>query len=1029
MNVRDRRVLAIFFFVSGATSLMLQVAWSKELSYLLGNTVYAVATVVASFMGGLGLGSALASRFATRIKNPIRAYAAMECAIAFLGAASIPLFRSMSGVFGALYALSGDNHDLFLLARFFVVFVMMALPVTLMGMTLPVVIAAVGRRQEAYEGGAGYFYGINTLGAMAGTLFVGFWMIPRFGLQGTCLAAGMLDALLALGAWRLCRRVGDIADVRVEKRDATDNGARVRASEWTAGMLLVGGIYGVSGAVAMIYEVGWFRLLALVLGPSVHAFSIMLTVFLAGVALGSVAAARWASRIRNSRDWFAALQGALGLAGLMGLALVNRLPGIYFDAFAWVRGIGIGRGDYIVAQAMTASVIVFLPTFIMGVMFPTGLRAFRHAAPNGSAPEEAVGRMYALNTVGAIIGSLAAGFFLIPDIGIRATLVLAAMLSTALGVALWISQRDNAKMRALRLTAATVIAVVCGSLYVILPPFNANNLNQGTYRRKPNNQASTNSSLFESDSYLLYYREGINTTVAVSGRPGRASLRVTGKPDASTLNADLYTQLFVGQVPMLFARHHRHAAVIGYGSGTSAGTMLGYPDLESLDIIEIERGIIDASKYFDSINHNPLRDPRAHLILEDGRIHMTYTDKVYDVIASEPSNPWISGVSNLFTVDFYRTARKHLAADGVFAQWIQLYDVSSDTFKAMIASLQEVFPHVAVFLSQPADVVVLASPEPIRVPWETLERRFTVPRVAADFRQVAMLKPADMLFYFLASDEAVREFASGAQERNSDDNVWLEHRMASEFFTVQDSLEVTLPEYFRSGKVLGLQQMVTGMPLESVLNDMVAYGYSMEPRLYNDNVYDALSSWRSPIMASVYADLHQMGQTEMSARLRRREQAESQHNANAMKASENIYRGFNDTAGAKAYIEQAKALAPDLPMLMTILGSQAYAQRDLPAAENFYSQVVDKPWSTAHYDALIGMAYVYAGRGQADQALAMLERAMTFNAYLPNAYQLAAGIYKEQGDRGKTADVVQRGLSGNPQDAALLRMAQEMGVK
>src|SRR5262249_29472493 len=141
----------------------------------------------------------------------------------------------------------------------------------------------------------------------------------------------------------------------------------------------------------------------------------------------------------------------------------------------------------------------------------------------------------------------------------------------------------------------------------------------------------------------------------------------------------------------------------------------------------------------------------AHLILEDGRVHMTYTEKLYDVITSEPSNPWIAGVSNLFTVDFYRALRAHLAHDGVFAQWIQLYDLSADTFRAMIGSLQEVFPHIAIFLSQPSDVVVLASPEPIRVDWHTLEQRFAIPGVANDFRQVGMLKPSDLLFYFLAS--------------------------------------------------------------------------------------------------------------------------------------------------------------------------------------------------------------------------------------------------------------------------------------
>src|ERR1041385_7800623 len=250
MKMHDRRVLALCFFLSGATSLMLQVAWSKELSYVLGNTLYAVATVVAAFMGGLGLGSGLASRFGSRIRNPIRAYAWMELIIAFCGAASIPLFRSLGTVLRPLYAFAGNSNNLFLLSRFLIVFITMAVPVTLMGMTLPVVIAAVGRRQERYEVGAGYLYGINTLGAVCGTLAVGFWQIPRLGLRGTCFCAGLLDAGIAVAAWWLCRQVGDVEDLRgialktphLKKREPIRKAAR-SSSEWTGGMLLVAGVY------------------------------------------------------------------------------------------------------------------------------------------------------------------------------------------------------------------------------------------------------------------------------------------------------------------------------------------------------------------------------------------------------------------------------------------------------------------------------------------------------------------------------------------------------------------------------------------------------------------------------------------------------------------------------------------------------------------------------------------------------------------------------------------------------------------
>ncbi len=1022
MRRHERFALALLFFLSGAASLMLQVGWSKELSYLLGSTLYAVATVVAAFMGGLGLGSLLAAHLGTRFKNPIQAYATMEFGIAVCGLTSIPLFRSLDGVFRTLYALSSGHPNVFLFARFFVVFATMAVPVTLMGMTVPTVVGAVGRRQERYENTAGYFYGFNTLGALTGTLLVGFWILPLLGILRTCVAAGIVDGLVAFGAWWLGRQVGDIADLRVDKG--------VPGTKWTPTMLVIGAVYGVSGIAAMMCEIAWFRLLALVIGPSVHAFSIMLSAFLAGIGLGSVVAGKLAARTRESRDWFATAQAMLALAGLLGLALINELPVIYSEAFLFLRSTWIGTHAYTMAQAITAAIIVFLPTFIMGLMFPIGVRAFRQAAP-GTVPEKAVGTIYAVNTVGSIIGSLTAGFLLVPHIGMWKTLAWASGLSLMLSFVLWCSRWGDTKRRALRLTAAAGCAAACVTVYVLLPSFDAGRLNQGIYRKLVV-QKETLSGLFESDSDLLYYREGVNTTVAVYAQHGLASLRVSGKPDASTLNMDLYTQAFVGHVPMLFAHNHRRGAVIGYGSGTSAGAMLRYPDLEALDVIEIERGVIDASNYFESINHNPLTDSRTRLILEDGRTHMAYTDKIYDVITSEPSNPWIAGISNLFTVDFYRAVRGRLAPDGLFGQWIQLYQLSTDTFKAMVASLQQVFPHVTIFLSPPSDVVVLASAEPIRVPWEALQQRFAVPGVAADFRRIGILNPSGLLLYFLASDDAVREFTSGVSSRNTDDNVWLEHRMAREFFTAQDNLDDRLPGSFPSGKVRGLEALVPDMPLERVLDEIIAYAYSIEPHIDGNNVYDPLAHWRPQVLTSLYAELRDRRQENISARLEQREQAERQRNTNALKATELYYRLLNDPAAkrdstvAETYVNEALALAPDLPILTTIQGNQAYSKHDLGAAEYFYSQGLNKPWSLAHYDSIIGMAYVYAQRGDTNHTLVMLDRAMAFNPYLPNAYHLAAVVYKQRRDISKAVEVVQRGLAGNPRDPSLRMMAQEL---
>jgi spermidine synthase len=1039
MKKQDRRWLALFFFVSGATGLMLQVAWSKELSYLLGNTLYAIATVVAAFMGGLGLGSALASRLAEKFRNPVRTYGGMELCIALCGALSIPLFRSMEGVFGALYALVGDNHALFLLMRFLVVFLVMAVPATLMGMTLPVVVGAIGRRQEEYEGGAGRLYGINTIGAVAGTLFAGFWIVPGLGLLGTCLTAAALQAGVAGAALWLSRRVGELQDLRVERRAEQEKKKKteeappppLEAARWTGGMMLVGGIYAVSGALAMVYEVGWFRLLALIIGPSVHAFSMMLVVYLAGVGLGSVLAAKWAQRLKSSRDWFAAMEAAIGFTSLLGLAFVNRLPEIYYDAFNWTRKTWMGQEGYVAAQAMVASVVVFLPTFLMGAMFPVVVRAFRESASGAAVPEKAVGRMYALNTAGAIAGSLAAGFFLVPGIGIWNTLALASLLSLLLGLVLWMGIPES-WWQVPRLASAGVCAAAFSGFCFLLPSFNSANLNQGSYRKMRNMDAFSRNDLFDPSNTLLYYSEGINTTVAVFRLPGHASLRVTGKADASSLPVDLYTQIFVGQLPMLFAREHKHAAVIGYGSGVSAGTMLRHPDLESLDIIEIERGVIGASPYFAFLNDSPVDDPRGRLILEDGRIHMTYTGKFYDVIASEPSNPWISGVSNLFTVDFYRTVDSRLSEKGVFCQWIQLYELSEDTFKVMLATLQEVFPHVVIFLSQPSDVVVLASRQPIKIPWETYQARFRQPGVTADFAKVGIMRPEDILFYFLASDERVQDYTRGAMARNTDDNVWLEHRMPREFFTTQDALNSELPGRFATGRVPGIESMLPGIPVEEALRQIVSYAYSKEPQFMGNGVIDILSSWRAPVLAGLWEDIKVYAENGLPDRIRGHEAAVKGRYENTTRAATLVLKALIDPQVREKpslgndYIREAAMLDPELPVLLAMVGNGSYDAQNYAEAESIYRQLRAKPWSPAFYDGTIGLANIYARRGEFDEAWKTFAEAQQFNPYISNAFTEAAKLYKQRGLYAKAAETVRKGLFFNPGDASLVNLRRDL---
>jgi spermidine synthase/tetratricopeptide (TPR) repeat protein len=664
--------------------------------------------------------------------------------------------------------------------------------------------------------------------------------------------------------------------------------------------------------------------------------------------------------------------------------------------------------------------LIFLPTLSLGMMFPLGVKAFRAAAQKRMVSEQAVGRIYAMNTAGAIIGSLAAGFALIPTLGVRSTLVVAAGTSVALALILWISAQARQRRRLIRIAAAIVVFLFITAIMTKLPAYDAALMNQGTYRDvRKLTHFDRNDIINPDEESLLFYREGLNTTVAVFRLPGEANLRVSGKAEASTTMDDLYTQIFVGELPMLFAKEHRRAAVIGYGSGISAGSMLRHEGLESLDIIELEKAVLDSSVYFDFLGGSPLQNPRSRQVLEDGRIHLTYTNETYDVITSEPSNPWIAGVSNLFTVDFYERVRRRLSPNGIFGQWIQLYEMSEPTLQVMLASLHAVFPHVVIFLSPPLDLMVIASAEPITIPWNELEKRFSAPAVRDDFRRVGILTLGQLMFYFLGSEDAVAAYAASAQILNTDDNVWLEHRMPIEFFRSYPPLDQTLLQRFGAQRLESVNRTIPDVPLSSVIHDIVEYSYSPDFKISGDTFLEPISGWRDPVLRSLGEELIRRGDTELLNRFHSYQDAARKTYDGSLSAMKLVLKLIHQPT--RQALDEAIAADPDLPLLLLLRGNQAYEAGQYDVAEKFYGPLVDKPWTSPHYDALMAMSDIYKQRGDKQLSMDFLERAIAFNPYYPIAFETAAQRLMEDGRGDRASEIAARGLMFNPDSRELRR--------
>jgi tetratricopeptide (TPR) repeat protein len=454
----------------------------------------------------------------------------------------------------------------------------------------------------------------------------------------------------------------------------------------------------------------------------------------------------------------------------------------------------------------------------------------------------------------------------------------------------------------------------------------------------------------------------------------------------------------------------------------SAMSMLTHPEVESLDIIEIERAVMNASPFFESINLDPLKDPRAHVVLDDARVYLTHSDKTYDVIASEPSNPWMAGISNLFTADFYRIVRDRLSPDGVFGQWVQIYEMSEETFRVILASIHDVFPHVVVFRPAVGDAMVLASTRPIQLPWQTFESRFLGERTLASFQRVNLSNPFQMFFHFYASEDVVNEFISSTRLRNTDDNAWLEYRMprnlveaTSPHGSQQKSIGITLLEAEADRRLDAFEHMLSGVPREALVRETLAYQYGMELDVGLMGITDPWATAREVLANGLRSEVTRTEPAMTPAVERWITDGENRIRSQTAAIQTLI---STDDPGA---IHEIGAAMPDLPIAQISMANSFYQQGDLQSAETWYRRTLNHPSSKAYYDGLVGLGTIALRRGLRDQAQDFYERAIKHNPYQAIAFRNLAFLLRGN-DAVKLRTVVERGLVFNPDDAQLRAM-------
>jgi len=711
MRFSAARGYSLLFFLSGATGLVYELLWVRLLYQAFGSTIESVTTVVAAYMGGLGLGAWLLGRRGDRHARPAALYGRLEIAIGVFGLVSPFVLALAHRIYVSAAGALGLGGGASVALRFALAALVLLVPTTLMGGTLPVLTRAfMGTERDRLKPSLGWLYGINTLGAVAGTALAGFFLIEYVGIRASLWATAAVNLGLGAAALALARPLEPVPV------PAFADGPVAPAAEASRTPRKVGlGLLGVTAFAALLHEIAWTRVLVMIVGGSTYAFTLVLLVFLLGIGLGSAVVARRAAAASETAADAALAQGVTAAGAALLFVFFSLLPRYIiavFQAQSW------GASQRLVALGLVIGGVVLLPAIGMGMTFPllTDL-----VAPGGSARGEDVGRAYALNTVGSIVGAALTGFVLVVVLGTDLTLRLGLLVSAAAALALATlaargvaeGSAQHARLRT-RVLGAGVLASAGLIAALGAPRWSTRLLDLGPaiYAREPMDRAAVETFLGHRGARQLAYREGRNATVSVwESGPGR-SLKVNGKADASD-HGDMDTEIMLGLAPVAARPRASTALVIGYGSGVTARVLADVPGMQRVRVVEIEPAVLAMSRFFEHVNDSVLARPGVSAVVDDARSALQLDRARYDVISSEPSNIWLAGVATLYTPEFYRIVRRRLADDGVFCQWVQLYQVPVPVVAGVVRNIRMVFPHVEVWFSSPGDVLIIGSLKPL----------------------------------------------------------------------------------------------------------------------------------------------------------------------------------------------------------------------------------------------------------------------------------------------------------------------------
>jgi spermidine synthase len=978
----------------------------------LGHSTAAVSTVVAAFMGGLATGAALGGRVADRFtrRQALYGYALLE-GVVILTALAIPFVLAALAPTVLPWAYrDGEPGWLFPLARVALGFSALFLPAMALGATFP-----FGVRWFVPDPGhaglaGGALYAANTVGAGAGAISAGFLLIPSIGVSGATFtgvaAGGAAIALALLAGGRPSASEGEpAAEKVVKKKKGSRELSSARQTEQPAPRWLGSAMLAVSGAATFLLEIAWARVFATVMGPSTYAFAATLTGMIGGLAIGSAVGAAIAGRTRRPE---LPLVIALGGAALAAAWLTSFAgSGFPLMLIEEVARNSEPFGELVIRNAARVAMLVAPVAVGLGVAYPLSLAL---AAAGKDKVARSLGTAYAINTLASVVGSLGAGFVAIPLLGLENTLrtgsglLLAGAATAAVAGRLSTTARVMATLPA---AAALVVMIAAGS-------WDRELLASGGYKYAARVPKDVDLRTALKAGRLLHYQEGTTGIVSVKLLTGDRSLAIDGKVDAST-SGDMLTQKVLAHLPLLLHEDPHTVCIIGLGSGITLASALTHP-VNSVDVVEISPEVVAASRFFAEENRNALNDARTRLVVGDGRSHLAWSRRHYDIIVSEPSNPWMAGVAALFTREFFTAVRDRLAPDGIFCQWAHTYDISDADLRSIVETFRSVFPDGTMWLVGDGDLLLVGAAGPLDTRLANVERNWLRPGVAADLAGPFLLEPFGLLSLFSGGSAELEAYAAGAPEQTDD-------RMALEF-----TGPGALNSQIWSDNAAKLKRLLEGRPrppaIARAMSDATA------------------AAWRGRAAMMLQAGSYDESYVNYVTALER-DPSNTETLTGLVRAAIAARREADALAVLRKAASSPQAVAPRVALSRLLAATGAYddavrAAREAiaaaPADRDAYDQLASLfadagdaallDTTVASLSALApdgARAAYYAAaaqflRGRVPEALPLIRRAIELDGTRAASYNLLGALHASQGDRPEARRAFEQALRLDQRD-------------